>query len=69
MVNLDWEKQDWGYHTKNRLTDIGETKNLAGKYPKKVKALKAKLDEIKVGNQFKKCCIHHFCFPIIHQKS
>ena len=47
-IELGYDKQPQLY---NLSTDIGETNNLAKKYPKKVKELKAKLEEIKKGSK------------------
>ena len=47
-IELGYDKQPQLY---DLSTDIGETNNLAKKYPKKVKELKAKLEEIKKGSK------------------
>ena len=47
-IELGYDKQPQLY---NLSTDIEETNNLAKKYPKKVKELKAKLEEIKKGSK------------------
>ncbi|MEY3499849.1 MAG: hypothetical protein RL308_1518 [Bacteroidota bacterium] len=46
-IELGYDRQPQLYDLSN---DIGETNNLAKKYPKKVKELKAKLEEIKKGS-------------------